>query len=199
MKALFYFILLLLLWGCNNTSNKSSDSKVLYEESIENAFLTIVDSTLYKTYYGKISYDIKGNFNSEYSDSFIYKSLEGINYSFTKDDIEGFIHQYSQLKDHSIDKYINMRHYKKKEGSHYLISDSIEYQFYLSPPLFTQDNKYFIAYCIGTEIKPNSLIDGFCFVYHKNNKTWDLDTVIKNRYTTPEYINSAQSHSYIPQ
>lgn len=120
-----------------------------------------MDSALNNTYYGKIKYDIRGNFNYEYNDSLIYKSLECIDTLISKKDVAHFIRQYDSLKGKDVDDYINIKHYYKKDGALYAEEDDIDYQFYLSPPLFTLNKEYFVTYCIGTAIRPDSFIDGF--------------------------------------
>lgn len=193
-KSLHIILGLIFLIGCKNKEESLYSSR-----EISNAFNIVLDSALRDTYYGKINYDIRGNFNYEYSDSLIYKSLECVDSLISGEDITHFIDQYNLLKGNNIDKYINADHYKKRDGALYESQGDVDYQFYLSPPLFTLNKKYFITYSIGTAIRPNSFADGFFFLFINEENEWYLHSIIKNDYTTPENISSSQSHSFMPR
>jgi len=200
MKKNIYIILVLffIIISCNIKEDNNKVEDLYSAKEIKNALNIVLDSALYDTYYGKINYDIQGRFNYEYSDSLIYKSLECIDSLISEKDITHIINQYHLLKGKDIDKYIDANRYKRKEGAHYAIEDSVDYQFYLSPPLFTLNKKYFVTYCIGSAIRPDSFTDGFLFVFINQNNQWYLHLVIKNPFTTPENVSTSQSHSFIP-
>ncbi|HAF29365.1 MAG TPA: hypothetical protein DCG75_10000 [Bacteroidales bacterium] len=194
MKKLLYIIVGLVFFiGC-----KKKEEGLYSSREIRDALNIVLDSALRDTYYGKINYDIRGNFNYEYSDSLIYNSLRGVDTLINKKDITHFIDQYRLLKGKNIDEYINTNYYKKREGARYESQGTINYQFYLSPPLFTLNKKCFITYCIGTAIRPNSFADGFLFLFINENNEWYLYSIIKNDFTTPKNVSSSQSHSFIP-
>jgi len=200
MKTILWIIFgLFFIISCNIRDDNNKIEDLYSAKEIKNALNIVLDSALYDTYYGKINYDIQGRFNYEYSDSLIYKSLECIDSLISADDITHIINQYHLLKGKDIDKYIDENRFKRKEGSHYAIEDSVDYQFYLSPPLFTLNKKYFITYCIGSAIRPDSFTDGFLFVFINDNNEWHLYLVIKNPFTTPGNVSTIQSHSFIPR
>lgn len=194
MKEIIIALFIIMLSNTNCTSKKK---KYPTQEEIKTAFNAVLDSAITPTY-TKIRYDIRGTFNFEYDDSLIFGSLEYADSIIEKDDLDFIIEQYNLLKGKEIDNYIIKGKYSIKEGARYKPEDSIDYQFYLSPPLFTRDKKFFVTFCIGSAIRPKSFKDGFYFIFIKEDGKWNLFSIIKNNFTTPEQVNAGQSHSYVP-
>jgi hypothetical protein len=167
-------------------------------EEYSTALNVCLDSGLRATYENKILYDIRGNFIADYTDSLIASSLSAVDSIITKEDVDFMIQQYNYLKTSSLDGYIDNSKYRIKEGAHYTPMDSVNYQFILSPPLYSIDKKFFVTFCVGTGIRPNSFTDGFFFLFINEDNSWYLHSIIKSDFTTPSNIKAEQSHSFIP-